>query len=145
MLTFREATTELTDAEIVRTLRNSGRQWMTRDPRELSQAEQAQFWARRSVLECPIWIAQIATTPIGYGLLRREKDRWWCSLAVAPRYRGMGFGRQIYQYLAHATNQDVYAEILADNTPSIRACLGAGYQIAYAMDKHAVLVYRKEL
>jgi len=145
MLTFREATTELADAEIVRGIRNSGCQWMTRDAREIGREEQTRFWARRSVLECPIWIAQIAATPIGYGLLRREKDRWWCSLAVLPRYRGQGFGRQIYQFLAMATSQDVYAEILADNTPSIRACLGAGYQIAYAMDKHAVLVYRKDV
>ena len=45
--------------------------------------------------------------------------------------------------LAAATDQDVYAEILADNTPSIKACLNAGYHIAYAMDKHAVLVHTK--
>jgi len=145
MLTFREATTELADAEIVRSIRNTGRAWMTRDTREITPAAQAAWWAKRSVRDCPIWIAQIAITPVGYGLIRRESGRWWCSLAVLPRYRGMGFGRQIYRYLAHATTDAVYAEILADNTPSIRACLSAGYQIAYAADKHAVLVYRKEV
>lgn len=145
MLSFRPATTDPVDAELIRVLRNSGRQWMTRDTAEISREEQRAWWARRDPAMCPIWIVSIAATTIGYGLLRLENDRWWCSLAVAPRERGHGFGRQIYGYLARATEADVYAEILADNTPSIRAALGAGFQIAYAMDKHAVLVYRKNL
>ena len=41
-----------------------------------------------------------------------------------------GTPADIYRYLAASTDQDVYAEILADNTPSIKACLGAGYTIA---------------
>lgn len=143
MLQFREATTDLVDAEIVRVIRNSGRQWMTRDPREISASEQAAFWARRDPVTCRIWIARIALTDIGYGLLRCEGDRVWCSLAVLSQFRGQGYGTMIYRYLALATLVDVWAEILADNTPSIRACLSAGYQIAYAADKVAVLVYRK--
>jgi RimJ/RimL family protein N-acetyltransferase len=143
MLQFREATTELVDAEIVRTIRNSGRQWMTRDAREITPFEQAAWWATRDPVTCRIWIARIALTDIGYGLLRREGDRVWCSLAVLPQFRGQGYGSMIYRYLALATPVDVWAEILADNTPSIRACLRAGFQIAYAQDKLAVLVYRK--
>ena len=88
-------------------------------------------------------IASVATTDVGYGLLRLDARQWWASLAVLPRYQGQGYGTDIYRYLAASTDQDVYAEILADNTPSIKACLGAGFTIAYAMDKHAVLVHRK--
>lgn len=142
-LSFRAATTEPGDAELVRVIRNSGRQWMTRDAREITADEQRAFWARRDPAANPIYLASIATTVVGYGLLRRESERTWCSLAVLPRHRGNGFGRQIYHYLALATREDVYAEILADNTPSIRACLGAGYQIAHALDRMAVLVFRK--
>lgn len=143
MLEFREATTELADAEIVRTIRNSGRQWMTRDTHELTATEQAAWWARRDPVTCPIWIARISATDVGYGLLRRESGRVWASLAVLPQFRGQGYGSDIYRYLALAVPVDVWAEILADNTPSIRACLRAGYQIAYAQDRLAHLVYRK--
>lgn len=143
MLQFREATSDLTDAEIVRTIRNSGREWMTRDTHEIAPSEQAVFWARRDPVTCRIWIARIAITDIGYGLLRREGDRVWCSLAVLPQFRGQGYGTMIYRYLALATPVEVWAEILADNTPSIRACLRAGFQIAFAADKTATLVYRK--
>jgi GNAT superfamily N-acetyltransferase len=142
MMIYRQATTEW-DAEVVRIIRNSGRQWMTRDTREIGYDAQQAWWAKRDTALCPIWIVTIAATDIGYGLLRVDHDRWWCSLAVLPRYQGNGYGRDIYQYLALATTQDVYAEILADNTPSIKACLNAGYQVAYAMDKHAVLVHKQ--
>jgi GNAT superfamily N-acetyltransferase len=143
MLTFREVTTELADAEIVRTIRNSGREWMTRDTRHIDPIEQAAWWAKRDPARCRIWVARLSATDVGYGLLRREGDRVWASLAVLPQFRGQGFGAAIYRWLALATPEQVWAEILADNTPSIRACLRAGYQIAYAQDKIATLVYRK--
>lgn len=143
MLHFRAASTDPADGELIRQIRNSGRQWMTRDAREIGRDEQRTWWARRDAAAVPIWIASIAATPIGYGLLRADSERTWCSLAVLPRERGRGYGSAIYTFLAHATAADVYAEILADNTPSIRACLRAGYQIAYALDRMAVLVYRK--
>jgi len=143
MMTMRQATTEW-DAEVVRVIRNSGRQWMTRDTREITYDQQQAWWARFSTEETMrIWIASVATTDVGYGLLRLDARQWWASLAVLPRYQGQGYGTDIYRYLAASTDQDVYAEILADNTPSIKACLGAGFTIAYAMDKHAVLVHRK--
>jgi RimJ/RimL family protein N-acetyltransferase len=140
---FRAATTEW-DAEVIRIIRNTGRQWMTRDTHEISYAAQQSWWKTRDPDSCWIYIARIAETDIGYGMLRLlDDDRWWASLAVLPRYQGNGYGSEIYRYLALSTAQDVWAEILADNTPSIRACLRAGYQLAYMLDKHAVLVHKK--
>lgn len=135
-----------TDAEVetLRQIRNSGRQWMTRDPRAISAEEQRAWWQQaRHDPNLRVWLFSEAATDIGYGLLRLEGDRRWCSLAVLPRYQGQGYGAAIYRWLALATAEPVWAEILADNTPSIRACLKAGYQIAYAMDRHAVLVHTK--
>ncbi len=139
---FRPAITEW-EAEVVRVIRNSGRQWMTRDTREISYAMQQVFWREKDPRTCRIWLGRVAETDVAYGLLRLAEGRWWASLAVLPRYQGQGYGGETYRYLAAATDQDVYAEILADNTPSIKACLNAGFTIAYAMDKHAVLVHRK--
>jgi RimJ/RimL family protein N-acetyltransferase len=134
----------LEDVEMLRQIRNSGRQWMTRHTDEISPEQQHAWWltaCHDPTLD--IWLFSVAQTDIGYGLLRIESGREWCSLAVLPRYQGQGYGTQIYRWLALATTADVWAEILADNTASIKACLNAGYQIAYAMDKHAVLVHKK--
>ena len=139
---FREATTEW-EAEVIRVIRNTGRQWMTRDTREITYDQQRVWWQARNAETCRIWLGRVAETDVAYGLLRLAEGRWWASLAVLPRYQGNGYGTEIYRYLAAATEHDVYAEILADNTPSIKACLNAGFTIAYAMDKHAVLVHKK--
>lgn len=133
------------DVEMLRVIRNSGRQWMTRMTSEITREQQRTWWEARDPVVCPIWIASVAQTTIGYGLLRRDGGRWWASLAVRPSMRGQGFGTQIYRYLALATPEDVWAEIYADNTASLRAALRAGFQLAYAQDKLAVLVYRKNV
>jgi RimJ/RimL family protein N-acetyltransferase len=134
----------LEEVETVRQIRNSGRQWMTRNTAEITPEQQRAWWL--TACHDPnlqLWLFSEAATDIGYGLLRLEADRRWCSLAVLPRYQGQDYGTAIYRWLALSTLEDVWAEILADNTPSIRACLKAGYQIAYAMDAHAVLVHKK--
>lgn len=132
------------DVETLRQIRNSGRQWMTRDTSEITSEQQQAWW--KNACHDPalqVWLFSEAATDIGYGLLRRESDQLWCSLAVLPRYQGQGYGTAIYRYLALSASESVWAEILADNTPSIRACLKAGYQIAWALDRHAVLVHKK--
>lgn len=132
------------EAEVVRVIRNSGRQWMTRHTDEIMYDQQRAWW--RDAAHDPsldLWLFSVSATDIGYGMVRLESGKEWCSLAVLPRYQGNGYGTQIYQHLALSTIKDVWAEILADNTPSIKACLNAGFQVAYAMDKHAVLVHKK--
>jgi GNAT superfamily N-acetyltransferase len=142
MMIFRPATTDA-DAETLRQIRNSGRQWMTRDSSEIAPAQQQVWWYTLDVTTLRIWLARVAETDVAYGLLRLDGGRWWASLAVLPRYQGQGYGREVYRFLAAATDQDVWAEILADNTPSIKAALSAGFTIANAYDKLAVLVHRK--
>lgn len=131
------------DVETLRVIRNSGRQWMTRDQAEITPEMQRAWWAARAPYDYPIFLFSESNTDVGYGLLRLEGGRWWCSLAVLPQHQRRGYGTGIYRWLALAHSDDTWAEILADNTPSIRACLKAGYQIAYAQDRMAVLVYKK--
>lgn len=139
---FRPATTDA-DAETLRQIRNSGRQWMTRDSSEITPQQQQVWWYTLDVSALRIWLARVAETDVAYGLLRLDGGRWWCSLAVLPRYQGQGYGREVYRFLAAATTENVWAEILADNTSSIKAALNAGFQIAHAYDKLAVLVHKK--
>lgn len=128
----------------MRIIRNSGRQWMTRNTDAISEEQQRAWWLQASHdPSLDIWLFSVAQTDVAYGLLRRESDQLWCSLAVLPQHQRHGYGTWIYRWLALSTTENVWAEILADNTPSIRACLKAGYQIAWALDRHAVLVHQK--
>lgn len=132
------------DVETLRQIRNFGRQWMTRDSGEITADAQRAWWA--SACHDPsmdVWLFSEASTDIGYGLVRLESGRLWCSLAVLPQFHQQGYGTAIYRWLALHETQDVWAEILADNTPSLRAALRAGYTLASAYDKLAVLVHKK--
>ena len=83
----------LEEVETLRQIRNAGRQWMTRDTTEITIDQQRAWW--QTACHDPalnVWLFSEAATDIGYGLLRREADRLWCSLAVLPRHRGQGYG-----------------------------------------------------
>lgn len=143
MLEVRHVTTE-DDVEVLRLIRNSGRQWMTRDTSEITPEQQRIWWEHLDHAACKAWLFSIARTDIGYGLARLEGGRAWCSLAVLPRHQGQGYGTHIYRWLAlNQQGWDMWAEIYADNTPSLRAALSAGYQLDCMTDKTATLVYRK--
>lgn len=143
MLEARRITTD-EDLETLRLIRNSGRQWMTRNTEEITPEQQRAWWEGLDHAGTKIWLFSIAQTDIGYGLVRLDGGRAWCSLAVLPRHQGHGYGTQIYRYLALSQQGwNMWAEIYADNTPSLRAALRAGYQLAYTADKTAALVYRK--
>lgn len=131
------------DVETLRLIRNSGRQWMTRHTAEITPVQQRAWWEQLDHASVKVWLFREAYTDVGYGLVRLEKARTWCGLAVFPRYQGQGYGTQIYRWLALSQDRELWAEIYADNTPSLRAALRAGYQLAYAADKTAVLVHRK--
>lgn len=132
------------DVETLRQIRNSGRQWMTRDTHEITPEQQRAWWDALDHAGTKVWLFSESATDIGYGLVRLEQPlRCWCSLAVLPRYRGQHYGTQIYRWLALSQAGDVWAEILADNTPSLRAALRAGYTLASAYDTLAILVHKQ--
>ena len=132
------------DVEMLRQIRNSGREWMTRDTAEITPEQQDKWWKARGVAAGNVWLFRESATDVGYGLLRRDADgRLWCSLAVLKAHQGRGHGAAIYRWLALAVGETVWAEILADNTPSLRAAFRAGFSLMYAADRVAVLAYQK--
>jgi GNAT superfamily N-acetyltransferase len=137
----RAVTTEQ-DLEALRQIRNSGREWMTRDTAEISPEQQAAWWAARDPETCMVFLFSHQDTDIGYGMLRRIDDYWWCSLAVLPHKRGQGYGEQIYRWLG-ATEGAVWAEIAATNTPSLIAALRAGFELIEMKGPVAMLVHRR--
>jgi GNAT superfamily N-acetyltransferase len=114
----------LEDAEIVRQLRNAGRDWFG-DAHAITSDEQRAWWeAHKDEIRCIL----VGDPPVGYGMLVRREDRFWVSLAVSPEARGLGWGRKIYEVLAQiAGDEPIYAGIRRDNVASRRAAEHAGF------------------
>lgn len=118
------------DAEVVRRIRNAGRDWFD-DDHEVSTREQARWWPaalRRDGFCCVL----LGEPPIGYGMLQPRSDgRRWVSLAVAPGARGQGAGTEIFRALRALarTGESIYAGIRRDNLRSLAAARRAGYEV----------------
>lgn|SRR5574341_727751 len=92
---------EIGQAEHMRQIRNSCRQFMTNDQREISVDDQQRWFQSIIVSDAVLpFLYQPQADPIGYGLLRRIDDRWWVSGGLLPDHRGRGHGRALFAELA---------------------------------------------
>lgn len=123
--------TTVEDAQIVREIRNEVRQYMTRDIREITETEQAEWFNRQTGL---LYLYYDNGIPVGFGYLRDIDDNSWGTLAVVPEYQNRGYGTLIYKHLISLTSK-LYIEIMADNVSSMRAAINAGFNIEYVGDK----------
>jgi len=121
------------DAEVVRLLRNLGREWFC-DSAHITPESQATWWeANKGSVLCVI----VGDPPVGYGMLRVRDGRSWVSLAVDPDARGCGWGRAIYDLLGRLSTGPIYAAIRQDNAASRKAAECAGY-VRVAIDPPGV-------
>lgn len=127
---IRQVTT-IEQAQIVREIRNSVREHMTRHTEEITEYQQEQWFATQSGL---LYLYFDNTTVIGYSYLRDIDDRSWGTLAVVPDQQGKGYGMQIYKHLISLTNR-LWIEIYSDNISSMRAAINAGFNIEHVGDK----------
>jgi RimJ/RimL family protein N-acetyltransferase len=106
---------------------------MTGSTRKISEKKQAAWW-----VEAPrrAFLLIDGDAPIGFVYLKRRGGVNYITLGLTEARRGEGLGTLLYW-----TFKPCYAEILSDNTASIRAARRAGYrQIpAEADDKTVVL------
>jgi GNAT superfamily N-acetyltransferase len=72
--------------------------------------------------------------PAGVGLMGVRGARAWCGeLAVAPAYRGGGWGRLLIERLIHVARarslKEMWLEVLTENTPAFQLYQSLGFRI----------------
>lgn len=72
--------------------------------------------------------------PAGVGLMGVRGERAWCGeLAVAPTYRGGGWGRLLIERLIQVARsrhlQEMWLEVLTENTPAFQLYQSLGFRI----------------
>lgn len=132
------------DAEALRQIRNTCREFMTGDQREVTPAQQVAFLARAYADGWRVWLFDDPEgTPVGFGLMRPVGGRWWATLGLLPDWRGRGHGTAIYRHLIAHCPGDLYIDVLLTNAASARAAERAGFRLIDWNGSIATLVARK--
>lgn len=127
-----ELVTSLREAQIVRTIRNEVRSYMTRNTAFITPEQQVIWFSSHSDRLYLYYDYNGAV--IGYGLIRDIDGKWFGTLAVMPEFQNNGYGTEIYKHLIQQVDI-LYIEIDATNIPSMRSAVNAGFNIEYVGDK----------
>lgn len=118
-------------AEVVRQLRNSCREFMTRYTGNISEEQQQEWWAKRPE-DLQLHLFRVGATNVGYGLIRSMDDggerRPWLSGGLAPEWRGMGFGSQLFAKLVDVAGRPCMLEVRQLNNPAKRIYEKLGFR-----------------
>jgi len=89
---------EFVDVERVRQIRNTCREFMTRDTREVSEQTQLRWWVDRKP-DMRLFLFRLEGDDVGYGLTREERGALIVSGGLLPEYRRMGIGNALFRLL----------------------------------------------
>jgi ribosomal protein S18 acetylase RimI-like enzyme len=124
-------------AEVMRVIRNTCREFMTNDRSEISVERQLEWF--QSIKDDPFTVPFLFRpdgfeAPIGYGLLRsvehKLEARWWLSGGLLPEWRGKGYGKVLFGELArlvHQLKQPAWLTVWEDNKPAVRTYESLGF------------------
>lgn len=131
----------LEDAEAMRQIRNTCREFMTKDQREITAEEQIRWFQSLDLGNVLPFVFRehdsFESFKIGYGLIRAIADdqtlhddhlpgrvRWWISGGLLRPWRGRGFGKQLFAQLANYVHDQLqmscWLKVWFDNLPARR-------------------------
>lgn len=121
-------------AEVVRQLRNSCREYMTRYTGNISAEEQQQWWAnRKDDRNVRLYLFRVGATAIGYGMIRLLDDtgelRSWLSGGLAPEWRGKGYGSKLFAHLVRRAARPCMLEVRQLNVRARRLYEKLGFRL----------------
>lgn len=144
-------------AERMRIMRNSCREFMTGDQHEITAEEQAQWFAGlpddATVLPFLYDGGRRPYEIVGYGLIRKMDDRWWVSGGLLPEHRGKGLGKDLFlelaDYVHQAKHTPCWLKVFASNARAWKTYEAIGFVHVVVegteVDGRTILTYRKDV
>jgi len=124
----------LEDAEVMRQIRNSCRQFMTRNTLEIGEDEQMIWFLTLENTTRPfLLVADVENQPkVGYGLIREIDGKLWLSGGILPEWRGQGLGKRLFAEMARIVNvvdkRTCWLEVRSSNSPARRTYQSLGFE-----------------
>ena len=138
------------EAENLRVIRNTCREFMTRDTSEITK-EQQEIWFKTASQKYQLYLLYlleygVIVNPVGYGLIRSEPTEYLLTGGLLPEYRGRGIGQKLFEFLAENSKKDkpLRLEVLKNNTSAFSVYKKLGFITTYDNDKLVCMEYKHD-
>lgn len=123
------------DVEGMRIVRNSCRLFMTHHQYEISKQQQTEWWKSLDSSTVRPFVFLLADRVVGYGILRKSDNRWWCSGGLVPDHRYNGLGAEIFAYLIEKCPSDeLWLDVWGSNQRARRLYERLGFETVKPSD-----------
>lgn len=135
------------EALAVALIRNECRQWMTNNNCLIGVGEQLAFFKKIRSGRCRmfLFIVREDGEPIGYGVLKINRNRACLTGGLAEVFRGKGLGKKLFRTLrdmAVLLNKKPWLTVLRSNMKAVRLYTHLGFHITKATKRLYTMEYR---
>lgn len=147
MLVFKRVTTPA-EAEILRTIRNDCKDFMTRSTDYITPEQQAE-WFKTAFKKYELYIAYyiehgVVAVNAGFGVIHLENDQYLLTGGLTPDYRDKGLGTPLFKFLIDNCNKQlpIRLEVLKTNTRAFKTYEKLGFVITGEKEKLFTMEYK---
>lgn len=146
-LVFKRVTT-VAEAEILRTIRNECREYMTRSNSYITP-EQQQAWFLHAHKKYELYLAYAieygaVIVDAGFGVIHKNDTEFLLTGGLLPSYRDKGLGKVVFKFLIDQCHKSlpIKLEVLKTNTRAFKTYENLNFQITSEDDRLYYMEYR---
>ena len=146
-IVFKRVTTPA-EAEILRTIRNKCREYMTRST-DFITLEQQEEWFKTAFRKYDLYIAYaiehgVCIVDAGFGVVHKNEDEFLLTGGLVPEYRDKGLGKIIFKFLVDQCHKSlpIRLEVLKTNTRAYKTYEGLNFSVTGENDNLYFMEYK---
>jgi ribosomal protein S18 acetylase RimI-like enzyme len=146
-IVFKRVTTPA-EAEILRTIRNKCREYMTRSTDYITP-EQQEEWFKTAFRKYDLYIAYaiehgVCIVDAGFGVVHKNEDEFLLTGGLVPEYRDKGLGKIIFKFLVDQCHKSlpIRLEVLKTNTRAYKTYEGLNFRVTGENEKLIFMEYQ---
>lgn len=147
MLVFKRVTTSA-EAEILRTIRNKCREYMTRSTDYITP-EQQEEWFKTAHKKYELYIAYsieygAIVVDAGFGVVHKNENEFLLTGGLIPEYRDKGLGKLIFKFLVDQCHKSlpIRLEVLKTNTRAFKTYESLNFKVTGENDNLYFMEYQ---
>ena len=146
-IVFKRVTTPA-EAEILRTIRNKCREYMTRSTDYIT-SEQQEEWFKTAFRKYDLYIAYaiehgVCIVDAGFGVVHKNEDDFLLTGGLVPEYRDKGMGKLVFKFLVDQCHKSlpIRLEVLKTNTRAYKTYEGLNFSVTGENDNLYFMEYQ---